>query len=86
MKAYRKEEVDILFNSWQNDLDQLDVVDAIAIPDNATNGDMVLATGMFSVVKEMNDGIMVYVKPNEVFGQVLEYEKDWWNAPYKAYS
>lgn len=57
--------------------------DAVIIPSNATNGDMVLATGMFSVVKELNDGIMVYVKPKGVFGQVLEYNKDWWDAPFK---
>lgn len=43
---------------------------------------MVLATGMFSVVKELNDGIMVYVKPKGVFEQVLEYTKDWWDTPY----
>ncbi|MCR4999358.1 MAG: hypothetical protein K6A05_05895 [Lachnospiraceae bacterium] len=57
--------------------------DVIPIPKDATNGDMVLATGMFSVVKELNDGIMVYVKPKGVFGQVLEYNKDWWDAPFK---
>lgn len=56
----------------------------IEIPNNATNGDMVLATGMFKVVKELNDGIMVYVKPKGVFGQVLEYTKDWWDAPFKG--
>ncbi len=60
------------------------VTEGKPLPKDATNGDMVLATGMFSVVKKLNDGIMVYVKPKGVFGQVLEYTKDWWDAPFKG--
>jgi len=56
------------------------IYNAIIIPNNATNGDVVKA--MFPVqCKNMgneNNGIVV-----DFYGDLHTFDKDWWNAPYK---
>ena len=63
-------------------IDSLPTVNAIVIPDNATNGDMIKA--LFSIHKETftNYGtIKVYGFDSEKMP--TEFLVDWWNAPYK---
>ena len=51
-------------------------VQAIPIPDNATNGDMIRA--MFGGMELNESGNMVYIE-KLYFG----FPRGWWNAPYK---
>ena len=80
MKVYDKTEVDVVFSDWQSDLDELSVIEAIPIPNNATNGDMIMV--MFPNA-ELYHGFrgIVGVK----FGNMtVVFDEHWWNAPYKA--
>lgn len=55
----------------------------IPIPGNATNGDLILSSGLFKVEKESCDGIFIYVSCVGMPLQLMEFSRDWWNAPYK---
>ena len=62
-------------------IDEIDIlhaptVQAIPIPDNATNGDMIRA--MFGGMELNESGNMVYIE-KLYFG----FPRGWWNAPYK---
>ena len=82
----------LLALQWARNTLELDyyTVQAIPIPENATNGDMIKA--MFPNCKdwkakiEDNDGEMHEVHfvqlPNSM--TVNKYEESWWNAPYKG--
>lgn len=52
-------------------------VNAIEIPEGATNGDMIKAMFPNEEIIE-SDGACVYV------GAKMRFDKDWWNAPYKG--
>ena len=61
----------------------------INIPDNATNGDVVLT--MFPEVKADEFYMTVHATTNVIHDGVkggisYDFWKDWWNAPYKAES
>lgn len=64
-------------------LDEVPTVNAIEIPDNATNGDVIKA--LFSNVKtrDNSDDFITYTFDGIVGTMV---EKAWWNAPYKKES
>lgn len=57
-------------------------VNAIVIPDNVTNGDMIKA--VFPNAMVYNAGIAMDVEFLE--DEEHWFNKDWWNAPYKAES
>ena len=74
---------ELLENEWDDGaihdiLDASPIVNAIPIPDNATNGDMIEA--MFPNLKgrEKAFEINVTVNKNPIGG----FAVDWWNAPY----
>ena len=48
----------------------------------STNGEVIMATGLFEELTEHRDGIMVYIKPKGLFGNVISLPKDWWNSYY----
>jgi hypothetical protein len=52
------------------------------IPDNATNGDMIKVMFPNAIIEINELGSMVHVKYNNHTCWV-NYELDWWNAPYK---
>ena len=57
------------------------VVNAVPIPDNATNGDVIKA--MFPNVEFKNDHqftVWGYINGGDC---IVKYDIDWWNAPYK---
>lgn len=63
-------------------------VNAIVIPEDATNGDMIKA--MFPNIK-INDIdclkiIYTGIKHKNVIGFNIDATKEWWNAPYKTES
>lgn len=51
----------------------------IAIPDNATNGDMIKALFDIREIEEMKHCVFVTIYPN----YDTRFIKEWWNAPYK---
>ncbi len=60
-------------------LDVRPTVDAIIIPENATNGDMIKALFPNVEVKEKNNGYEVYFG---VGTAIQLFNNQWWNAPY----
>ena len=87
MKVYRKDETDIVFSQWEDDLAQLDTLDAIVIPRGATNGDMIKA--MFPNIEFTDMAFTVHaeakVTSNGVKGGIsYDFWKYWWNAPYRG--
>lgn len=61
-------------------IDEIDIlhaptVQAIPIPDNATNGDMIKA--MFP------NELLTSITSTLWWGDNMSFNKDWWNAPYK---
>ena len=61
-------------------LEALPEVNAIPIPEGATNGDMIKAMFPSVEVKEKNNGYEVYFG----IGTASQYfNHQWWNAPYK---
>ena len=63
-----------------NLLDAQDEANAIVIPDNATNGDVIKAIFPIccSNMGNLDNGIVV-----DFVGDLHTFNKDWWNAPYK---
>ena len=62
------------------------IYNAIIIPDNATNGDMI--QNMFPNIKveyiKKLSGMNYYeVSGMDAFGSTKTFYEDWWNAPYK---
>lgn len=56
-------------------------VNAIAISENATNGDVIKAMFPSVEVKEKNNGYEVYLG----IGTAIQFfNHQWWNAPYKG--
>lgn len=77
---------------WARNALELDyyTVQAIPIPDNATNGDMIKA--MFpkgKVRREVScthDKTVFSFPDGTYFGAECRFNTDWWNAPYRAES
>ena len=61
-------------------IEKMPIVQAIPIPEHATNGDMIKA--MFPIccsnMGNPDNGIVV-----DFMGDLHTFNKDWWNAPYK---
>jgi hypothetical protein len=73
-------------------IEECEIVDAIPIPEGATNGDMIKI--MFSIPdSEIDEGLsttFIYTKTRVLKGGSQDYlreritfNRDWWNAPYK---
>ena len=70
-------------------LDNAPTVDAIEIPKNATNGDMI--KNMFNIPdSEIEEGLLstIYIytikgDSQDFLKKQITFNKDWWNAPYK---
>lgn len=73
-------------------IEKIPTVQAIPIPDNATNGDMMKA--MLQVIgytplstwteeKRKKSGFRVHIKDEHKCDFSLTVSEDWWNAPYK---
>ena len=57
---------------------------AICIPENATNGDVIEATGLFEVVRNLSNDMRVCVSANGLINLMfISFDREWWNAPYK---
>lgn len=70
-------------------VNEMPTINAIPIPDNATNGDVIKA--MFPSIDFTEMAFTVHattsVTSNGVKGGIsYDFWKDWWNAPYKAES
>ncbi len=59
----------------------MDLDNLVAIPDNATNGDVIKA--LFPNVEVTHNGFLIDVEL-EAFGFTVE--EDWWNVPYRVKS
>lgn len=68
------------------------IVQAIPIPDNATNGDMIKAMFPQYNYEEINYKLRTSEDEWEVSSkkvrmhseQIVDFESDWWNSPYKG--
>lgn len=57
-------------------------IPAIIIPDNATNGDMIMVMFPSIKIRWMSQShIGVTFRDNQDY--ITEFELDWWNAPYE---
>ena len=67
-----------------NAIRRLPTINAVVIPDNATNGDMIKALfPNVPVDKFFQDTISFYpLMPNGLTDEV-HFDECWWNAPYK---
>ena len=69
-------------------IEELPTVPAILIPDNATNGDMIktLFADNFTINEYLNDtrGLIGEVHLCHGRDLLVQFDKGWWNAPYKA--
>ena len=62
-----------------NAIRRLPTINAVVIPDNATNGDVIKA--VFDVTEVRQLDYCVFVDTSD--DAILRFYKDWWNAPYK---
>lgn len=64
-------------------LSQIPSVSAIRIPENATNGDMIMA--MFPNMHMDNEcnGVFYGYKPGNTATPMMGVDFNWWNAPYR---
>lgn len=78
IKEYGKYDIEFMVNKQPP-------VDAIVIPENATNGDMLKIIFKPYLVTETAYGYHVFLTENDYkTGEWLNYSKIWWNAPYKT--
>lgn len=73
---------------WARNALELDyyTVQAIPIPDNATNGDMIKAMFPYAHFEEYEDEcrhIVIMWADGKASTIRSDFEWDWWNAPYK---
>lgn len=52
----------------------------IEIPDNATNGDIIKALFNYEIVDDFHYSYVIDIENN---GYYVQFDKEWWNAPYK---
>ena len=66
-------------------IEKIPEVKAIPIPDNATNGDMIIAMFPNCEQKEhMNNGYFEMYFDNDLKNaSYMRVSKDWWNTPFK---
>ena len=62
----------------ENDIENIQTVNAIIIPQGATNGTIVMKT--FNSYYAETDHEVVRI---EIGGKIVEFDLDWWFAPYK---
>ncbi len=76
---------EIFGNCLKEDIDEAPTIEAIPIPRDATNGDMIKA--MFPSCKQKeymsNDYFEMYFDADLKNASYMRVSKDWWNAPYK---
>jgi len=67
---------------------EADTVNAIVIPKNATNGDVIKALFPNIKINDIDCLKMIYtgIDHKNMIGFNLDATKEWWNAPYKAES
>lgn len=65
--------------------DTLNILDnCIEIPNGATNGDVVLATGLFEIVGNLSNDMLVCVSSKGfVSNAFISFSKAWWDATYR---
>lgn len=56
----------------------------VIVPKNATNGDMFLNTFLNSKIESISNTMVTVFVSNMYLS--VEFDKDWWNAPYKEES
>lgn len=57
----------------------------VVIPDNATNGDVIEATGLFEVVGNLSNDMLVCVSVKGLVSHTfISFSRAWWDAPYKG--
>ena len=85
-KVKKDREHEIYLHSWTADdvLDKLDswyapTINAIPIPENATNGDMIKAMFPNEQIQILNNTVFVGRTNEEMIFSIK-----WWNAPYKG--
>ena len=59
-----------------NQIDNAETINAIPIPDNATNGDMIRVA--YGVEPIYGDEHFIF------YGGEMRFSREWWNAPYKG--
>lgn len=67
------------FGTIKKQIENAETVQAIPIPDNATNGDMIEA--MFPNLKGREKAFAIELNVNK--NKVGNISVDWWNAPYE---
>ena len=57
----------------------------IVISEGATNGDMIEATGLFEIIENLSNNMLVCVSVNGLASHTfISFSRVWWNAPYKG--
>lgn len=57
---------------------------AIIIPKDATNGDVIDATGLFEVVRNLSNDMRVCVSANGLIDLMfISFDRAWLNTPYR---
>ena len=57
---------------------------AIIIPRDATNGDMIEATGLFEIAWNLSNDMRICASMNGLVSHgLISFSKAWWDAPYK---
>lgn len=81
-RVYKKDSPDIAENKRfvRGIIKAMPVVNAIPIPENPTNGDVIKVLFPNAKVVETNTVVGIGIDGTTTFN------KDWWNAPYKAES
>lgn len=82
-RIYKDDPSDVVFRKYavRQLIKAQPVVNAIPIPEGATNGDVIKAMFPLAEVKEKNNGYEVYFG----IGTATQYfNYQWWNAPYNS--
>ncbi len=62
-------------------LDEAPTLNAIVIPENVTNGDMVKAMFDVEIVDDFYQSVGIKLNGSNYY---IQFNKDWWNASYKG--
>ena len=74
---------DCIRDAVQAVLDNAHTINAIVIPENATNGDMIKAMFPWIFTSESSAEPTLILVHGIDNGSIV-FEKEWWNAPYKG--
>ena len=90
LKYTKKKHENDKLNTFDTDIsmlcfDTLNVLEnCIEIPNGATNGDVVLATGLFEIIGNLSNDMRVCVSANGLIDLMfISFDREWWNAPYR---